>query len=98
MDTTADLPTVIRRAYPALTTAPDVVATYRPDIGWIDLPPFTARDQMLANLNRSRPLRLSRAISRTYARSLARDGVTGVALAVGPGRQADFTIRELIHS
>lgn len=92
---TQTLPLAVAGAYPELTTAPEVVELFSPDSGWTVLPPLTPSDQRRANLNRRRPAPLTRQISTDYARALGRTGVTGVALAIAPGRRADFTIAEL---
>ncbi len=89
------VPPAITRAYPGVTVPPTVVEVFIPGRGWETLPPLTDRDQRAANLNRQRHAPVSRRISRAYARSLARQGVTAVAVRIGRNRTADFTTAEL---
>lgn len=90
------VPPAVARVYPGLTVAPTIVETFTPGAGWVPLALPTAFEQQLANANRrGKYVPISRRVSREYARSLARMGVTAVALRIGPGRVADFTTAEL---
>lgn len=89
MNRQATVPAAVTDAYPSLTEHPTIAEVFRPGTGWRTLRGWTADvDRLVKGTYRKR-------ISPAYARTLGRAGVTAVALDLGDGRVADFTVREL---
>jgi hypothetical protein len=88
----AQTPAAVTRAYPGLTEHPIIAEVFHTDgRGWRTLRGYTPDvDRLVRGGYRKR-------ITVAYARKLRREGVAAVAVNVGGGRIADFTIRELVQ-